>query len=227
MLTSDLPELVKQMKLEEINPKKDIYQSMMNPDSEDYELVKQMRLADTISKKDSLEKIKNKKTLTTKCIWARKYLNPQSTDLETICKEDLNIGNALNSTSGDGHKNGINYEIKTSIHAKKSKINFVQIRPDHHIDNYILIAYNMYENDTIGKAHIFKVPSDNVYDLIIRFGGYAHGSTAMLGKITSDNIKGRNCEYALRCDPNAKKGNDVEIWKEFMKHEVEYDPNNF
>lgn len=85
---------------------------------------------------------------------SRQYLTPQSTNLETICKKDLGIGNALNSTSGDGHKNGINYEIKISIHANKSKINFVQIRPDHDINYYILIAYNMYENDTIGNAHI-------------------------------------------------------------------------
>lgn len=191
------------------------------------EIVKQMKLRDTKDKKRILEQIKNEKTLTGKCILGRQYLTPQSTDLETICKEDLDIGNALNSTSGDGRKNGINYEIKTSIHANKSKINFVQIRPDHHIHYYILIAYNMYENDTIGKAHIFKIPSHIVYELIIRFGGYAHGTCAALGKITSDNIKGRNCEYALRCDPNEKKGKNFEIWNEFMKYEVEYDPDNF
>lgn len=118
------------------------------------ELVKQMKLRETKDKKHILEKIKNEKTLTGKCILSRRYLTPQSTNLETICKKDLGIGNALNSTSGDGHKNGINYEIKLSIHANKSKINFVQIRPDHDINYYILIAYNMYENDTIGNAHI-------------------------------------------------------------------------
>lgn len=188
------------------------------------EIVKQMKLRDAKDKKKILEKIKNQKNLTGKCILSRRYLSPQSTDLETICKKDLDIDNALNSTSGDGHKNGVNYEIKTSIHAEKSKINFVQIRPDHDIHYYILIAYNMYENDTIGNAHIFKIPSHIVHDLIVRFGGYAHGTCKKLGKITSDNIKGRNCEYALRCNPNAKK---CELWNEFMKYEVEYDPVNF
>lgn len=191
------------------------------------EIVKQMKLRGTKDKKHILEEIKNEKTLTGKCILSRKYLTPQSTDLETICKKDLDIGNALNSTSGDGHKNGINYEIKTSIHAQKSLINFVQIRPKHDINYYILIAYNMYENDTIGNAHIFKIPSHIVHDLIVRFGGYAHGTYTVFGKITSDNIKDRNCEYALRCDPNAKKGKRVELWNEFMKYEVEYDPDNF
>jgi len=192
-----------------------------------FKLVKQMKLKEMKDKKYILEKIKNEKTLTEKCILAREYLNPQSTDLEIICKEELDIGNALNSTSGDGHKNGINYEIKASIHANKSKINFVQIRPDHDIHYYIFIAYNMYENDTIGNAHIFKIPSDIVYDLIISFGGYAHGTCSKLGKIKPDNIKGRNCEYALRCDPNAKKGKSFELWRHFMKYEVEYEPNNF
>lgn len=191
------------------------------------EIVKQMKLRESKDKKLVLERINNEKTLTGKCILSRQYLTPQSTDLETICKKDLGIGNALNATSGDGHKNGINYEIKASIHANKSKINFVQIRPDHNINYYILIAYNMYENDTIGNAHIFKIPSHIVDELIVRFGGYAHGTCAVLGKITSDNIKDRNCEYALRCDPNAKKGKSFELWNEFMKYEVEYDSNNF
>ena len=174
------------------------------------EIVKQMKLRDAKDKKKILEKIKNQKNLTGKCILSRRYLSPQSTDLETICKKDLDIDNALNSTSGDGHKNGVNYEIKTSIHAEKSKINFVQIRPDHDIHYYILIAYNMYENDTIGNAHIFKIPSHIVHDLIVRFGGYAHGTIEKLGEI-KDNIKKEdsNCEYALRCDPNAKKGKRV------------------
>ena len=202
-------------------------QHLITMTSDLLEIVKQMKLKETIDKKHILEKIKNEKTLTGKCILSRRYLSPQSIDLETICKKDLDIVNAVNSTSGDGHKNGINYEIKISIHAQKSNINFVQIRPDHDITYYILIAYNMYENDTTGNAHIFKIPSHIVHDLIVRFGGYAHGTCAVLGKITSVNIKGRNCEYALRCNPNAKKGKNFELWNELMKYEVEYDPDNF
>ena len=157
---------------------------------------------------------------------ARNYLTPQSTDLEILCKKDLNIGAPRNETSGDGHKNDKNYEIKISIHANESKINFVQIRPDHNIDYYIFIAYNMYVGE-FGKAHIFKIPSNIVYDLIVRYGGYAHGTCSVLGQITIDNIKGRNCEYALRCNPNAKKGKSFELWNEFIKYEVEYNPDNF
>jgi len=192
-----------------------------------YLLVSQMKIIDSCNKTYMLKKINNEKTLTGKCILARNFLTPQSSDFEAICKKDLGISNTLNSTSGDGHKNGNNYEIKTSIHAKKSKLNFVQLRPDHNIDYYIFIAYNMYETDTLGNAHIFKVPSQIVYDLIVRFGGYAHGTCEILGKITPHNIKGRNCEYALRCNPNTKKGKSYDIWNEFMKYKVEYSPNNF
>jgi len=71
---------------------------------------------------------------------------------------------AINRTSGDGSKNGNNYEIKISIHSTRSKCNFVQIRPDHDIEYYIFIAYNMYGDLEIGNAHCFKIPSAEVYN---------------------------------------------------------------
>ena len=201
----------------------------MNTLNEDelFKQVYEMRVKDTKNKADILQKVLSQNTLTGKCIMARSYLAPQSSDLENIYKNDLKIGKPLNNTSGDGHKNGINYEIKSSVHAKKSKLNFLQIRPDHNVDYYIFIAYNMYENDNIGKAHIFKIPSNNLYDLIVNYGGYAHGTCDKLDNITIDNIKGRNCEYALRCNPNAKKGRNLKLWNEFIKYEVEYNADNF
>ena len=94
-----------------------------------HELVKEMKLREAKDKKLILGRIQREKTLTGKCILTRKYLTPQSTYLETICKHDLCIGDALNTTSGDGRKHGLNYEIKASVHANKSRVNFVQIRP--------------------------------------------------------------------------------------------------
>ena len=190
-------------------------------------IVNEMRNKDKKDKSLILKKIMSQDTLTGKCIMARNYLSPQSTELELICKVDLEIGDAKNSTSGDGEKNGIKYEIKASVHASKSKINFVQIRPDHDVDYYIFIAYNMYENDDLGVGHIFKIESEVVYKLIVNYGGYAHGTCSVLGKITMENIKGRNCEYALRCDPNAKKGKSRDLWNELKKYEVEYDEKYF
>ena len=140
---------------------------------------------------------------------------------------DLLINKPNNETSGDGCKNNINYEIKVSLHGKQSNLNFVQIRPDHKIDFYIFIGYNMYNNNTLGKGYIFKIPSDSLYELIIDYGGYAHGTFKKLGKISQDNLKDRNCEYVLRCDPNAKKGKKYDLWNELLKYEVEYKHSNF
>ena len=190
-------------------------------------LVHDMKIKDKQDKNYLINQIKNQTTLTAKCVLARNYLSPQSTELEAICKQDLKISEPLNETSGDGRKNGIHYEIKTSVHANKSRINFVQIRPDHDIHYYIFIAYNMYTDDEVGKGYIFKIPANDVYDLVTRFGGYAHGTKRILGEIAIDNMTGRNCEYYLRCDPNAKKGKSYDLWQEFMKYEVDYNTENF
>lgn len=190
-------------------------------------LVNEMKKTDQRrTKTEIFSQINAENTLTGKCILARMYLTPQSTEMETICRNDLRIDKPETKTSGDGYKNGIHYEIKISLHAKNSKINFVQIRPDHQVEFYILIAYNMYENCTIGKAYIFKIPSDVLYKLIVDYGGYAHGTRSKLGKITYESMIGRGCEYALRCNPNAQNGNCV-IWKHLLKYEVPYDPSFF
>lgn len=190
-------------------------------------LVSEMKIKDNNDRNKIINKIKSQETLTTKCIMACNFLPPQSNSMEMICKEDLQIQNSLDEISGDGIKNGIKYEIKISIHAKKSNINFVQLRPDHKIDFYIFIAYNLYDKEKIGKAYIFKVPAENIYSLILDYGGYAHGTVKNLGKITKENIKGRNCEFALRCNPNATRGNNFKLWNELLKYEVEYLANNF
>ena len=49
-----------------------------------------------------------------KSLSARRAVNPQSTVPEAMIMSDLKIGRPLNETSGDGHKNGKNYELKFS-----------------------------------------------------------------------------------------------------------------
>ena len=198
----------------------------MSSISELEDLVKNMKIKDN-KKNIFFNKIKNCNSLTEKCIIGREYLSPQSTYFETMIMNDLLINKPNNETSGDGCKNNINYEIKVSLHGKQSNFNFVQIRPDHKIDFYIFIGYNMYNNNTLGKGYIFKIPSDSLYELIIDYGGYAHGTFKKLGKISHDNLKGRNCEYVLRCDPNKKKGKNYDLWNKLLKYEVEYKHSNF
>jgi hypothetical protein len=188
-----------------------------------YLLVNNMKLKENNKQLENIiKKIEYCQILEHKCILAREYLSPQSTQFEKIIKKNLLINDAKNETSGDGYKNNIKYEIKCSIHSKKCKINFVQIRPDHDIDFYILITYNMYYNNELGKAYVFKIPSYKLYELIVDYGGYAHGTVKKLGNITINNIKGRNCEYALRCNPNCKKGKNYELWNKLIKYTTDY-----
>jgi len=117
-------------------------------------LVEKMKMKEKIkNNKKIIERISKEKSLTGKCILARFFLSPQSTEFETIIRNDLEINLPLNNNCGDGCKNGKKYEIKCSIHSKKSLVNFVQIRPCHNIDYYILVFYNMYKNDCIGKSY--------------------------------------------------------------------------
>jgi hypothetical protein len=175
-----------------------------------------------------LKTIQQETNLTHKCILYRKFFSPQSTHMETIVRNDLFIKKPINETSGDGRKNSVNYEIKYSGHAKKSRLNFVQIRPDHNIDFYILIAYNMYFNNDLGKAFIFKIPSITMYNLVIKHGGYSHGTIKNLGRINKNNLKGRNLEYSIRCNPNSKRGSkDYKLFRKLLEFETEYLAENF
>ena len=191
------------------------------------DIVRIMRLNSKKSINKTIEDIQREPTLVGKCILARRDLAPQSTAMETIVRRDMNILKAVDNISGDGSKNGKNYEIKLSLHARDSRFNFVQIRPDHNIDYYIFIGYNLEFGDE-GQACMLVIPSDAIYRLIVKYGGYAHGTIDKLGALTLENMKGRNCEYALRCCPNSKtkKGKNAELWAEMLKYEVTYDAKN-
>ena len=171
----------------------------------------------------------NKNKLVTLCLCAREYLSSQSTTIEDFIKEQLLIEDKLNETSGDGHKNGDNYEFKVSVHGKEQKFNFVQIRPRHNIDYYIFITYNIYNNDDLGEAHIFKIPSENLYNLLPEYGGYAHGTMELQGEITNESIYNNEYEYALRVDRGIKKKDSKahKLWNELLKYEVTFKCQDF
>ena len=107
------------------------------------------------------------------------------------------------------------------------KSTLCKFAPDHNVDYYIFVAYNMYDTDSeIGKAYIFKVPSEVVYNLIVLYGGYAHGTVKKnLEPLHMKNVKGRGAEYALRCNPNVKSGGP--LWEAIMEYRVDYSPENF
>lgn len=179
---------------------------------------------------DIKSRLRSKSSLHDQCVFCRNYAAPQSTIMEQIIKEKLKIDHQQDELSGDGGKNGYNYEIKVSLHDKKSKLHFVQIRPHHKIDYYILVGLNIYYGDH-GKSYILKVPASNIYDLLPKYGGYAHGTVKENGIISKDNIEKnikKECEYALRPDPNGKTNTKpYKLWVELSKFSVEYDDDLF
>ena len=127
--------------------------------------------------------------------------------------------NTASKCNGDCSKDNKNAEIKASIGgAKHEKFNWVQLRPSHNIQYYILTAYhlNTLNVETGGELYIFSVPKEDMLPLIAKYGGYAHGTVEELGPITLDDIKNETNEkeYAIR--PVYGK----ECWAEFMKFRV-------
>ena len=191
-------------------------------------MVNEMRISENTNKYNIMKRINECTTFLDKCILIRRFIKPQSNIVETIIRRDLQIEAPPDEHSGDGIKNGVKYEIKYSGHAKKSRLNFVQIRPDHNIDYYILIGYNMHSSTEKGTVYVFKVPADELYKLVVKYGGYAHGTVKKLGTISWDNLKGRNCEYALRINPNARKhSKSHRLLRALTTYSVEYKPDAF
>jgi hypothetical protein len=184
-------------------------------------------LVETMRSEDKYKKLCIEETdLLKKCILCRYHLSSQSWSIimENFIKDKLKLNNKKDETSGDCSKLDKNYEIKVSLGTSSGQINIVQIRPDHKIDYYIIVCYNIHE-EVLGKVYTFLIPSNKIYTLIVEYGSYAHGTTSKLGLITDKNIFGRNLEYCLR--PNPLKNNIAKkLWNEFLKYEIEFKAEN-
>ena len=102
---------------------------------------------------------------------------------------------------GDFVKNGVYYELKVSLGGSNytmPKYNYVQLRPGHNIDRYMLTAFHL-SNDNVengGELYIFDVPSEDMKSIIAEYGTYAHGTYKENGIINRENLG--NFEYAIR-----------------------------
>ena len=140
--------------------------------------------------------------------------------LERFIQTKFNyIKNKAENCNGDCSKNGKNSEIKVSLGgATHTKFNFVQIRPFHDCDTYILTSYHLTpENvETEGELYIFKVPKTEIKKIIILYGGYAHGTIKEHGKITIDSLNDNTStkEYALRPTIND------DCWKSLLPFKI-------
>lgn len=119
---------------------------------------------------------------------------------------------------GDLQRKKINYEIKVSTGGKdNNKFNYVQMRFNHNCE-YLLTAYYINESNLrkMGELFIFKLTKLNMKKLILKFGGYAHGTVKQLGKITDKDLNYKNNkEYAIRPTYGDK------CWNELLKYRIE------
>ena len=111
------------------------------------------------------------------------------------------VGDCYNGKGGKSE----NIEIKASLGgATHTKFNYVQIRLSQKIDYYILTAYHLIpENvEKAGALYIFRVPKEGMKELILLYGGYAHGTVKEHGKITAEKLEedlnSPIREYAIR-----------------------------
>lgn len=127
-------------------------------------------------------------------------------------------GNRTEECRGDCSKGDVNYEIKVSLGGRNfDRFNYVQIRPRHDCNMYILTAYHLtpHNVDDQGDLYIFRLSKDVLYELICKYGCYAHGSKSHHGIIKSP--LNESVEYALRPTHGSK------CWMEMLKYRITED----
>ena len=123
--------------------------------------------------------------------------------IESFIKQKYNmIKNSSSLCIGDLQHNNVNLEIKVSNGGQdNNKFNYVQLRLNHKCD-YLLTAYYIDQSniDMLGELFIFRLSKDNIKQMILHYGGYAHGTISKLGKITENDINDpfNDKEYAFR-----------------------------
>ena len=92
------------------------------------------------------------------------------------------------------------------------------------IEHYIKSKYGMKKNnsslcigDLEGELFIFKLTKINIKKLILKYGGYAHGTKQKLGEITEEDLENslNDKEYTIR----PKYGD--KCWKELLQFRVD------
>jgi len=171
------------------------------------EWTKRLREHLTLSKvkhDDHIMKLMTLKDAHTYCVIHNISAQQYGPLLERFIRTKFNyIKNKAEDCTGDCSKDGKNSEVKVSLGgATHVKFNFVQIRPSHDCDTYILTAYHLSTQnvDSDGELYIFKVPKEEIKKIVASYGGYAHGTIKEHGTITLDSLNDEKSmrEYALR-----------------------------
>jgi len=173
-----------------------------------------------VKHEEYIMKLPSLKEANTYCVihgLSAQYYGPM---LEKYIRTKFNyIKNYAKDCIGDCSKDGKNSEVKVSLGgATHSKFNFVQIRPSHDCDTYVLTAYHLSpENvEEEGELFVFKIPKADIKHIIMSYGGYAHGTIKEHGSITTESLNDKNNikEYALRPSINDK------CWKALMTYRI-------
>ena len=149
-------------------------------------------------------------------------LNGQITGslIEEYIKNKYNmIKNKTSNCNGDLNKCNKNYEIKVSLGGKNhDKFNYVQLRMNHDCI-YLLTAYYINNKNikNLGELFMFELTKEDIKNIIVKYGSYAHGTIKKLGIITIDDLgnESNTKEYALR----PKFGD--KCWNELLKFRIE------
>jgi len=190
-------------------------------DTENIKKLKEHLILSKIKHEEEILKFSTLKEANIYCVIHKLSAQQYGPLLERFIRIKFNyIKNKAENCTGDCYKDGKNSEVKVSLGGVTySKFNFVQIRPLHDCDIYILTAYHLSQNnvDFGGELYIFKVPKEDIKKIVASYGGYAHGTIKEHGPITIDSLNDTKIikEYALR-----PKIND-ECWKELMIFRVD------
>jgi hypothetical protein len=122
--------------------------------------------------------------------------------------------------SGDFIYQNKNVELKVSLGGvQHNKFNYVQIRLNHSCD-YLLTAYYIHTTNIehLGELFMFYLSKENIKELLVKYGSYAHGTVVKLGKITQQSLDDpdNNKEYCIR----PKYGDNC--WNEMLKYRISH-----
>jgi len=93
--------------------------------------------------------------------------------LEAHIKTKFGWSGQADNVSGDSlTPNGMKVEIKCSIEDSKGGFNYVQIRPSHTVDYYLLANYSISTDEVI----FLLCPKKEFVDLVVSTGQLAHGT---------------------------------------------------
>lgn len=175
------------------------------PPMDKAERVKRLRDHLTLSKvnhKDQVMKLATLKEAHAYCVIHSVSAQQYGPLLERFIRTKFNyIKNKAEDCTGDCSKDGKNSEVKVSLGgATHTKFNFVQIRPSHDCETYILTAYNLSSKnvESEGELYIFKVPKEDIKKIVVSFGGYAHGTIKKHGKITIESLNDEKTQKNMR-----------------------------